>query len=549
MPVAAESRGSGGRGSRGKTVEEQYQKMSQLEHILKRPDTYVGSCNRQESETWVYDRDQQRMMFKNIKYAPALYKIFDEILVNAADHLTRSKEMNKIEVKIDEEGGSISVLNNGKGIPVEMHKKEQCYVPELIFGHLLTSDNYDDTEKRVTGGRNGYGAKLANVFSTKFIVETVHKGKSFKMEWTNNMSNKSEPKIGTMSGPDWTRVTFFPDFSKFKMPYGFDKDILSLFQKRVYDIAATTDRRCKVWLNGNQLPIRDFTEYVAFYVESVNKDEQAEDAERAPLQIIHEKTDRWEICLTLSTEGQFNQVSFVNSICTTQGGKHVDYITDQIVAVLQKKAQAQNKKGITLKPGNVRQHLWVFCNALIENPSFDSQTKERLTSKKAEFGSECELSENFIKQATKCGIVDQIVNWAKAKEKVDISRKMKNTTGNSARVAGIPKLEDANEAGTKNSAQCTLILTEGDSAKALAVAGLSVIGRDYYGVFPLRGKLLNVRECKMDQIMKNAEIQNVLKIVGLTPNVTYDNLSELYFQIHLWHFRQLLVIYIYLYNE
>ena len=106
MPTANDARGSGG-GSlgaagkkRGKTVEDQYQKMSQLEHILKRPDTYVGSCNRQESEVWVYDRDQERMMFKTIKYAPALYKIFDEILVNAADHLQRSREMNRIEVRV-----------------------------------------------------------------------------------------------------------------------------------------------------------------------------------------------------------------------------------------------------------------------------------------------------------------------------------------------------------------------------------------------------------------------------------------------------------------
>jgi DNA topoisomerase-2 len=91
----------------------------------------------------------------------------------------------------------------------------------------------------------------------------------------------------------------------------------------------------------------------------------------------------------------------------------------------------------------------------------------------------------------------------------------------------LPKLSDANNAGTKKASDCTLILTEGDSAKALAVAGLAVVGRDNFGVFPLRGKLLNVREAKHDQIMKNEEIQNIKKIVGLQHNKEYSNVSTL----------------------
>lgn len=95
------------------------------------------------------------------------------------------------------------------------------------------------------------------------------------------------------------------------------------------------------------------------------------------------------------------------------------------------------------------------------------------------------------------------------------------------RLKGLPKLADANNAGTRKAADCTLILTEGDSAKSLAIAGLSVIGRDNYGVFPLRGKLLNVRDAKHDQIMKNEEIQNIKKILGLQHNKDYRDTKDL----------------------
>ncbi|KAJ1551263.1 DNA topoisomerase 2, partial [Nowakowskiella sp. JEL0078] len=166
--------------SGSKTIEETYQKKTQLEHILLRPDTYIGSVETAQNQMWVYEGN--RLVYRNISYVPGLYKIFDEILVNASDNKIRDPKMDTIKVKIDQENNEISVHNNGKGIPVEIHTKEKVYVPELIFGHLLTSSNYDDDEKKVTGGRNGYGAKLCNIFSTQFTVETSdsNTGKSFK---------------------------------------------------------------------------------------------------------------------------------------------------------------------------------------------------------------------------------------------------------------------------------------------------------------------------------------------------------------------------------
>lgn len=503
---------------RGKTIEQIYQKKSQLEHILLRPDTYVGSIEHQFQDMFIYDDKKGEIVYRKIDYVPALYKIFDEILVNAADNSMRDpKGMDLIEVTINKEEGSISVMNNGKGVPVAIHKEHGCYVPELIFGHLLTSDNYDDNEKKVTGGRNGYGAKLTNVFSTKFIIETADKSvkKKYTQVFENNMSVKNKPKVESFTGADYTRVTFWPDFSRFGMKK-MDNDIAGLMMKRAYDIAGSTTKKIRVVLNGKQLPVTKFEDYVQLYLGSSGAEEGASD-------VFYERvSDRWEVAMSMSEEG-FKQVSFVNSINTIKGGTHVVHVSEQIIEAILKVVKGKNRGGIEIKPNHVKNHLWIFVNALIENPAFDSQTKETLTTKQSKFGSTCELPPKFIKAVTKSGVVDLILKWAQAKQKVDMGRQLKGGTKNMTRVLGIPKLEDANDAGTKNSEGCTLILTEGDSAKSLAVAGLGIVGRDRYGVFPLRGKVLNVRDANFKQVTENKEIQNLLKIMGLDIKREYDS--------------------------
>merc|ERR1719183_2270936 len=223
------------------------------------------------------------------------------------------------------------------------------------------------------------------------------------------------------------------------------------------------------------------------------------------------------------TDGGFQQVSFVNSINTVKGGTHVTHVSEQLVEVILKTVKGKNRGGIDIKPNHVRNHLWVFINCLIENPAFDSQTKETLTTKQTKFGSVCELPEAMVKKVMKSGVVELILDWVRAKQNVDMRKALKGGPKNAVRILGVPKLEDANDAGTKNSEDCTLILTEGDSAKALAVAGLSVVGRDKYGVFPLRGKVLNVRDANYKQVTGNAKIQNLMKIMGLDMKREYSS--------------------------
>ncbi|CAK9047877.1 DNA topoisomerase 2-alpha (DNA topoisomerase II [Durusdinium trenchii] len=503
------------KGREGKSIEQIYQKKTQLEHILLRPDTYVGSTEVQHQELWVFDSVQSRMVHRKISYVPALYKIFDEILVNAADNLQRDPQgMDTIKVEIDQKNGSLSVWNNGKGLPVVIHKEQKVYVPELVFGHLLTSDNYDDAACKVVGGRNGYGAKLANVFSTEFKVETCDGKSRFCQVFRNNMQSKGKPEIVPSKEKSFTCITFKPDLAKFGMTK-LDDDIVSLLTKRVYDIAGSTLEKCVVHLNGEKLDIKNFRDYCDLYLLT-----------RQGVPQIYEKcSDRWEICVSL-TESGFNQVSFVNSICTIRGGTHVNHVSDQIVEAILEKVKVQSKEkvkgGVDVKPHHVKNHIWVFIKCLIENPAFDSQTKETLTTKQSKFGSRCELSEKFLAEVATCGVVDLILMAAMAKSKVDLGKKLKANTSRVTRLTGIPKLEDANDAGGKLSSECSLILTEGDSAKALAVSGLSVIGRDKWGVFPLRGKVLNVRDATLKQMMANEEIQNLIKIIGLDLNREYD---------------------------
>lgn len=257
-----------------------------------------------------------RIVNRSVTYTPGLFKIFDEIIVNAADNKQRDPTMDKLEVNIDAEANLISVLNNGKGIPIELHTEYNMYVPTLIFGVLLTGSNFDDDEKKTTGGRNGYGAKLANVFSTQFEVECVDtaSGKFFKQTFRNNMGTRDEPTIKNLTKAqqkkgDYVKISFSPDLPRFKMTC-LDDDIVGLMKRRAYDVAATLanspGKRLVVSLNGAKLPIKSFEDYVKC-MDGVNKP------------VAFQKVDRWEVAVGVSDGTNLGQVSFVNSISTYKG--------------------------------------------------------------------------------------------------------------------------------------------------------------------------------------------------------------------------------------
>jgi DNA topoisomerase-2 len=397
------------------------------------------------------------------------------------------------------------------------------YIPEMIFGHLLTGSNYDDDKAKTTGGRNGYGAKLCNIFSTEFTIETQDNKnvKRYKQTWTDNMSKMGKPKITTNKSSDFTRVTFTPDFKKFGMD-SMDDDLEALFKRRVYDLAGTL-RGVTVYLNGDRIKANNFEKYMKMYTKAINKERDTEDA--SANKVIIDDTDahnRWEIGFAVS-DGSFQQVSFVNSIATTSGGTHVNYIADQICNNLLEFVKKKNSKGAAVKLNQIRNHIFLFVNCLIVNPAFTSQTKEQLTTKISQFGSKCVLTEDFMKKIRKTEVVENILHFAQQKADKELAK----SDGNKRSRMSNPKLVDANLAGTKHGHECTLILTEGDSAKGLAVAGRAILDPDRIGVFPLRGKLLNVRDASIDQISKNAEIQNIKQFLGLKHKTVYTDTKGL----------------------
>ena len=487
---------------------ESVQKLTHIEHILKRPDSYVGPVELGTEPYWILDGST--FTKKNLKYSPALLKIFDEILVNAIDRNSlHPKQVSSISVAIDKESGSVTIENNGPlgGISVKMHEKEGLWNPELVFGHLLTSTNYDDTQKRIVGGRNGYGAKLANIYSTDFsIVIKDHETKqTYTQSWSKNMTVCDPPKIKKHSGATSSvAITFTPEWKRFGMSK-MDDTIYSIFQKRVWDANICTTQNCKVKFNGEVLPKQNFEAYTKMH-EGVSE-------------VSSFTGDRWSVCIGPSTDGM-EQVSFVNGICTTKGGTHVDHVAAFIAnGIIDDMA-----KKIKLKPQQVKNAFNIFVKATIENPNFSSQVKSECTSKSQDFGSKFDPPKGFIKNVLKTGIADELMALSKFKEMKELA---KSDGARKSKITGIPKLDDANHAGTKHSGKCTLIVTEGDSAKTLAVAGLSVVGRDQYGVFPLRGKCKNVRDVSVAQLTSNQEFNDLKKILGLQQGKVYKDVSEL----------------------
>jgi DNA topoisomerase-2 len=494
-----------------------YQKKTDKEHILDNPDTYIGSIENVEQTMYVYQGNETSHSFieKTMMYNPGLFKLFDEGIVNCRDHYIRMKQqpngeqVTQIQVEIKED--QITLINNGNGIDVEKHPEYDIWIPEMIFGHLRTSTNYNKNEKKITGGKNGFGFKLVLIWSTYGKIETIDhvRGLKYAQEFEKNLDVIHKPKITKSKSKPYTSVTFKPDYQRLGLQ-GLTADMLALFQRRVYDIAGITPKDVKVKMNQQSLKVNDFKHYVQLYLNEEDKK-----------QTLYEVSgERWSIAVSLNQE--YKQVSFVNGICTSKGGKHVEYVVNQITKKMVQ--YILQKKKVTVKPAVIKEQLFVFVNCVIENPSFDSQTKDYLNTSVSKFGSTYEVSSGLIDKLAKMGIMNTSCALSEIKDK----KNAKKTDGNKNKnIRGIPKLVDANYAGTPKSNQTMLILCEGDSAKAGILSGLSNEDRNVIGVYPMRGKLFNVRGETQKRINESKEINEIKKIMGLESSKVYQNVNDL----------------------
>lgn len=530
-----------------------YDKLSLHEQILIRPDTYVGSYNCHKENRWIWDANVGRMVWREVIVNPALLKIFDEVLVNAMDHRVRMLEkksgypVKHLDVTVT--STRITVRNDGEGIPVDEHPVHKVYAPELIFGNLLTSSNYDDKKERIVGGMNGYGAKLSNIFSNEFTVETVDvtRQKKYKQTWTRNMFDCGKPSITKSTVKPYTEISFVPDLTRFKwdtkdVPVEIPADMIDIMRTRVIDAAACVGKECKVTLNGVAVASNTFPKYVELYLDSGDESTVGEDPEGEDLRsittggskrvkpIVYEVAgERWEVAaiLTRDLHGDAppdeRHISFVNSINTRRGGKHVEYVMKTVLNAFCEMAKKKAKLA-NITPGLLKDSVVWFINATIVNPSFDTQTKESLTTPSTKFGSLPTISSKFVDKLGKIGLLEEAQILLDSKT----HRDAKKTDGKKRScVRGIPKLEDAQWAGTAKSSECTLILTEGDSAATTAISGLKVVGRERYGVFPLKGKILNVKDVSVAKKTANQELTHIKQILGLEHGKVYTDIKQL----------------------
>ena len=303
------------------------------------------------------------------------------------------------------------MINDGNGIDIAKHPEYNIWIPEMIFGHLRTSTNYDKTAKKIVGGKNGFGFKLVLIWSTWGSIETVDHVRKLKYTQTfgNNLDERSEPSITKYTNKPYTKISFRPDYTRFGID-GLTDEMINLFRRRIYDVAAITDKKIKVSYNNELVPIKHFQQYIDLYIgdKTVTK------------RVYCESNGRWEVAACISPYDEFTQVSFVNGIFTNKGGRHVEYITNQIVRKLIKYIKL--KKKVEVSTTSIKEQLMLYIRCDVENPAFDSQTKDYLNTPVNKFGSSCIIDDSFIEKLAKLGIMEVALSLTEIKTRNTVQK-------------------------------------------------------------------------------------------------------------------------------
>ena len=417
-----------------KKIEDRFVKLTDIEHVLLRPGMYIGSVKPNTSMKHIINDD--KILKEEITFNPGLLKLFDEIIMNSIDESKREGSKLNI-IKVDIQDGNISVYDNG-GIPVEKHPKYNEWVPEMIFSNLKSGSNFDDSESREGAGTNGVGSVLANIYSSKFKVSTCDGTNKFVQTFSDNMRKRNKPSI-TKSKTKHTEISFTPDYEKFGLD-NLDRDNYEMIKKRVYDISAC-NHTLKIYFNKKLINFKSFDDYIKLYKSEFFSESS--------------KDKKWTIGVAHSTNG-FQQVSFANSTETYVGGTHLDYITNQIIYKLRDFFKKKHK--VDIRPNDLKNYIFLFINSTVVNPSFSSQTKEKLITEVKEFGFEFKVSDKLIKSILKSEIIESVLDWIERKKIADESKLQRDLKRKLSRIK-VDKLIDAKG---KERWKCSLSIFEGD---------------------------------------------------------------------------------------
>lgn len=479
---------------------EAYQVLNDVEHCLKRPDMVIGSVDPVETPYFAVvptDDGRHELTPRSARVPPALANLFGEITANAVDQAGRTKEVKSIRVTTDAETGRITVWNDGPSIPVRMHRQlTDKHLTTVIFSQFRCGSNFDDTKTRKEVGRNGYGAKVVNAWSNEFTVEHHDGERHFTQTWRRNMAEPQPPKVTKRARKQtFTKVSFVLDYPRLGIT-----DIsgaMAFVDSLVWHLCPVTDPKVAVWLNNARLPIRSLKDYAAVL---------------SPTGVaVYDAGTQIEVAVCPARPELGAVIGFVNGM-QCSAGTHINFAMSRV-------KEALGVAECTM--GQLRANSLLLVNATVTNPTFTSQTKEQLSRDVRKAGLRWEPSARF-RTALRKSPVHEAVRLEK--ELRDTHRAAVAAKGGSGSKAGgrrhvsVPDYEPARAAGrTKRATPCSLILTEGQSAKSFAVAGVSVVGREHYGIYPLRGKLRNVRDLKLSTLLQTQEIANVLKILGVDP--------------------------------
>lgn len=499
-----------------KTIEETYRSMDEISHILHRPGMYIGSSSIMDDEKFIITRNEFNepiLTLEKVSYIPGVLKLIDEVLSNSVDEYRRQNKfkLNSIIVVVSEDG-KISIKDNG-GIPVEFHKDAEVYVPEMIFGKFRTSINYNDDEIRTGVGTNGYGAKLANVFSSSFMIETADTKKSFQQVWLNNMrelefvnkNNESAPKIKDCK-EHYTKTSFTIDWSKFKNSSNkIDEQFARIIEKRCID-AAGCNPGLKVgfqYINSNnEIKIKDIwsfdsmESYIKLYSEYVDLQN-----------CISHKTEKQSVWIF--PDSNIN-VGFVNGAECSMG-KHIDSLRSDINEELIKELKNVHKiDGIN--GGSLRNRYSLFCNVFVNNPKYDSQTKEKLDTLPENFdvtGKKYEIPKSFFNSIIKSDVINNVLDWYKQKMNAENSRETRKANKELKNKVRSKKFIDINNV---NRIDSELWIFEGDSAKS---GFRNARDPQRQACYLLKGVIKNVLSLGRKDIMNSVELRDLVSIIGL----------------------------------
>ena len=493
-----------------KQITQTYAVLDEIEHVRKRTGMYAGSTELQTSNEWVYDPADKKMVKRTVAYIPALVKIFSEILDNAIDESRRAPDkLDTIRVEFDQDG-TISVQDNGRGIPVQVHPQTGRYVAETVFSNLRAGSNFNDDEDQQLIGTNGVGSTLTNILSTSFKIESCDGKNLFRQEFRDGMRTRGEPKI-TADTKNRTKITFCPDYAFFKLE-GLSADHALKMAKKVVD-AAACNPHVKFYVNGDRIQVHDFGDYIALYSD----------------EYVYDDNTDWKV--GISHSDGFEAVSFVNSVETYQGGTHIWYVMDQITDRLREYLKKKYK--VEVKPADVRNHMRVYISANVNRPKFSSQTKENMISQPSTYKTSWAVPDKFINKLIKSPIIQSVLDWAEAKNKAEELAELRKNSKNLAKASAkrIEKFTDAVEKKDRHLCEC--YFTEGDSARSSIQ---NARGKNQLiGSFSLRGKPLNVYDCETKEIIeprKNGdlpELANIMVATGLQFGVPVNNINQLRF--------------------